>query len=144
MKNEAKGSSTQNRVGFNPKVRVSNIYAEDLFQWFYQHVGDSGGDGASVICCGNHKEVAEEFLDWWKKNHLPELKKRGRKSDEFFHPRHEYGEMGGGEIVNFHDWNENYMFCNHEISLYHGDYSFVIEGDCKSAFSEFVIKKVTE
>ena len=103
------------------KIKVSNIWAEDLFDWFESNVAGSGGDGAALIVCENYKEVAAWFIDRWEKKH-------GR---EFFHPRDEYGS-----VVNYHDMNENYMFSDTEHDMFGGDYIFVVEGDCKFGFDK--------
>lgn len=98
------------------KVKVSDIWAEDLLDWFESNVAGGGGDGAALIVCENYKEVATWFVDRWENKH-------GRK---FFHPRDEEDN-----IVNYHDMNENYMFSNMEQNMFGGDYTFVVEGDCK-------------
>jgi hypothetical protein len=54
--------------------------------WFYSSVTEASGDGAAVICCGNPKETSEYFIQWWKRRHLPQMKKNGYKKDEFWHP----------------------------------------------------------
>ena len=43
-------------------VYIYNIWAEDLFKWFHQHVMDSCGDGAAEIVCKNYIEVSTWFL----------------------------------------------------------------------------------
>ena len=98
-------------------VECSNIYMEDVFFWFYNHVMDSCGDGASVIICKNHIDASELFLKWF-------INKYHRK---FWHP----ADMYDG-IVNFHDSNENFIFANKLISLSPGDYTFLIKVDCPS------------
>ncbi len=45
-------------------IKINNIWVEDLFKWFYEHVCDSGGDGAGVIVCENCKEVAGDFWQY--------------------------------------------------------------------------------
>ena len=49
-------------------VEVKNIWAEDLFQWFLQHVLDSCGDGCGIIVCDNFWETADWFIDWFEDN----------------------------------------------------------------------------
>jgi len=106
------------------KVYVNDIWVEDLFKWFHEHVSNSGGDGAAAICCSNPDEVAEWFIEWW----------RGQatwfKGDGFKHPRHEYTH-DNIRFINYHDSNENYIFCDKEVDLGHHDYSFVVTGDCR-------------
>ena len=113
-------------------VIVKNLFLEKLMKWFYESVKESGGDGAAIICCGNPAETADFFIKWWKKNHLPGMKRAGYKLDEFYHPRSEYLDGDGSLIVNYHDWNENFMFCDKKTQLLYGDISFFIEEDCIS------------
>ena len=44
-------------------VKCSNIWTEDIFKWFYEHIIFSCGDGAAVIVCENYKEASESFID---------------------------------------------------------------------------------
>ena len=124
------------------KIIVENILAEDLFQWFESNINDSGGDGTGQIVCSNYKEVAFWFRDWWaNKNGLDE---KGDKHCEVFGKPHivHYGENRfphppdiTENCINFHDWNENYIFTNDESDLGSvGDYTFVVKGDCVFAF----------
>lgn len=106
-------------------VKISDVYAEYIMEWFYFSVIDSCGDGAAIICCGNPSETADFFMKWWTEKY---------KSRNFFHPKDEYNG-----IINFHDNNENFMFSDREIELDFGDISFIIEKDCKSAKEDFII-----
>ena len=112
-------------------IIVKNIWMEDLFKWFYEHVMDSCGDGAAVIVCKNYKETADMFIEWWEKEILPpiqaEYRSRGYDKTEFFHPRSEYEN-----IVNFHDGNQNFMFASSPINLNYHDYNFLVEEDFES------------
>ena len=112
-------------------VYVENIWAEDLFNWFYQHVMDSCGDGAAVIVCGNHAETADLFIQWWRKNYLERENfnwfRENCPEKEFFHDREEYGD-----IINFHDSNESFMFTNNpNINLFFHEYIFIVKKDCE-------------
>ena len=102
------------------KITVSNIYIEDLFQWFHDAIMDSCGDGCGTIVCENWKECSELFLTWWKE-------KYGR--DKFYHEP-DYTKNS----VNFHDCNENFIFTD---TIYEhnfdGDYVFVVTGECKTS-----------
>ncbi len=98
-------------------VEVNNIYAEDLFKWFFVHIMDSCGDGAGAIVCENYQEVSEWFLEW--------LEDKYPVTFSFFHDKDEYGD-----IINFHDSNENFMFCYQIPEMFNGDYIFVVKGDC--------------
>ena len=119
-------------------VKVKNVWLEYLMEWFYYTVCEPSGDGASVICCGNPKETANYFIEWWKATYLQKAKNSGYKRDEFFHPRDEYNGTNGELIINYHDSNENYMVCNQVINLGHGDISFIIESDCETYDKKFI------
>lgn len=123
-------------------VKISNVHAEYLMEWFYYTVGEPRGDGAAVICCGNPRETADFFIKWWKDHYLGKMKYMGYKPDDFFHPRDEYTWKNGELIVNYHDSNENYMFCDSILDLGHGDVSFIVEGDCEG--NDFIIEKVKQ
>ena len=70
------------------------------------------------------------------------MKEHGYKKDEFFHPVEEYTGQNGELIVNYHDDNENFMFCDQVIDLGHGDVSFIVESDCKTLDGKFTCRKV--
>jgi hypothetical protein len=89
------------------RVTISNVYVETIFEWFYSTICFDGGDGAGVICCANHEETADAFIEWWKKRYLPKAKESGYKLDEFFHEKDEYPIDGIGLMINYHDSNEN-------------------------------------
>jgi hypothetical protein len=100
-------------------VKVSNIYVEELFDWFLNHVGGSGGDGCGIIVCKNYEEVADWFIEWYKEKY----------NREFPHPKDIYEN---GNIINFHDDNENFLFTDDiNIQNWEGDYIFIVEKDCK-------------
>ena len=96
--------------------------------WFYESVIESGGDGAAVICCGNPAETADFFIKWWKTNVRCDM----NESDGFYHPRSEYFDAHGVLTINYHDSNENFMFCSKKTQLLYGDISFFVEEDCVS------------
>jgi len=118
-------------------VTIKNVWLEYIMEWFYFSVTEACGDGAAAICCGNPKETSEYFIQWWKKRWLPTMKKRGYKKDEFFHSKEEYTGQNGESIVNYHDSNENFIFCDQIIDLGHGDVSFIIESACKTFDGNF-------
>lgn len=106
-------------------VEVRDIYAEDLFQWFYVHVMSSSGDGAGAIVCSNYKEVADWFIKWWEENEWPELEQRGCKVCEL-HPKQELENQ-----IMYSDGNENFIFTNDpDIKLFWHDYIFIVREDC--------------
>lgn len=81
------------------KIIVENIYAEDLFEWFYNNIMDSGGDGCGAIICDNYQEVAEWFSEWSAFIH-------GYDLNEYLIKEEENG------FLNWHDSNENWIFTN--------------------------------
>lgn len=120
-------------------VRVSHVWAENLMEFFYYSVAEASGDGAAVICCANPRETADFFIKWWKEKYLPKMKKRGYKRDEFFHEREETIGRRGELVVNFHDSNENFMFCDQIEYLPFNDTCFIVEGDSPSYRGHFII-----
>lgn len=139
------------------KVYLEDIWAEDLFSWYEDHISSSCGDGGAAICCGNPSEVSMWFVDWWAAKHgvdangdMPTLV--GNKNHvvhygltRFPHSRDEY-QREDTLFINYHDSNENYIFCDKEVDIGHHDYSFVIIGDCRfgwnSQWKDRVIKPV--
>lgn len=103
------------------EIHVKDIWAEDLFKWFYNHVMDSGGDGGACIVCKNYKEVSEWFVEWFKKEF---------KEDKLWHPSKECGNS-----IHFHDNNESFGFSGDtSYHLFKGEYVFVVVGECSFAF----------
>jgi len=126
----------------NAYSKINNVDPSHIMEWFYSSVCEAGGDGAAVICCGNPKETSKYFIQWWKKRYLPQMKKNGYKKDEFWHPVEEYTGQNGELILNYHDGNENFMFCDQVVDLGHGDVSFIVESDCKTLDGKFTCRKV--
>jgi hypothetical protein len=127
-----------------PSVRVKGIWAENLMEFFYYSVTEAGGDGAAVICCANPRETADFFVEWWKGKYLPKMKKAGYKKDEFFHKREETRGRRGELVVNFHDGDENFMFCDQIEYLPFGDICFIVDCDCLSCRNSFLVLKVEQ
>ena len=101
----------------NPTIEVRNIWIEDLFEWFYNHVAASGGDGCGIIVCQNYKEAANYFIKWWEDKY----------SRSFIHPLDEYEN-----IINFHDGNENFIFTNDDNAInWSHEYVFIVREDCE-------------
>jgi hypothetical protein len=101
------------------KVILEDIYAEDLFRWFLDHVIFSGGDGAAAIVCANYEDAARYFIDWY---HTEFDKPFWHVGDAYEH------------TINFHDENENFIFTNNSnIILHRGDYIFIVQQDCRFA-----------
>mgnify|MGYP003981824419 FL=1 len=132
------------RTATKAHARLNNVNPHHIMDWFYSSVTEASGDGAAVICCGNPKETSEYFIQWWKKRHLPEMKRRGYKKDEFWHPVEESTGQNGELIINYSDGNENFMFCGQVIDLGHGDVSFIVESDCKTLDGKFTCLGVVD
>ncbi len=102
----------------NSIVTVENVWAEDLFAWFSNHIYDSCGDGAAVIVCENFTEVYQWFTSWYLETY-----------ERDFHN----GKTAfiTDNSVNVNDGNENFIFTNDKnIALYYHDYTFIVVGDC--------------
>jgi len=112
-------------------VKCSGLWIEDIFAWFLKHVCDSGGDGAGAIVCSNYQEACDLFLKWFAMEHSESSR---RYESGFYHPREEYGNDRYGNVINFHDDNENFLFSDTVLSLHDGDYVFVITGECKGGW----------
>jgi hypothetical protein len=128
---------------FYTLAKLRNVDPHHIMDWFYYSVTEACGDGSAVICCGNPKETSDYFIEWWKAKHLPEMKWAGYQKDEFYHPIEEYAGQNGELIVNYHDSNENFMFCDKVIDLGFGDVSFIVESDCKTLDGKFTCLEVT-
>lgn len=131
------------------QVKISNVYLEFVFDWFYNTVIEACGDGAAVICCSNPEETSDRFIEWWEHKHggflILDIETFGsinfKESKKIFHPKHKY-VVEGKTMINYHDSNENFMFCDKVIDLGHGDVSFIIEEDCKSFDGNFICKAI--
>lgn len=113
------------------KIYLEEIWAEDIFKWYYESVTGEGGDGAACIVCKNYKQAAEWFIEWWTNKYKSEIISRGYhglKDKEFLHPKDEYEG-----IINYHDANENFMFSQTPTKGFHGEYDFIIKKDCPFA-----------
>lgn len=111
------------------KIIIEDIWIEDLFKWFYETVCNDGGDGAAAIVCKNYKEVANLFIEWWKKEYLESMKNRGYKLDTFPLEKFENNNM-----INYHDNNENFIFTNDpNIKLWPREYVYIIKEKCVMA-----------
>jgi hypothetical protein len=98
------------------EVEIKNIWAEDLFTWFLNHITSSGGDGSGAIVCKNYHEAAGYFQEWY----------HGLYGRDAPHPLDAYDDC-----VNFHDENENFIFTNNiNIKLFSHDYVFIVREDC--------------
>jgi hypothetical protein len=112
-------------------VEVKNIWAEDLFEWFCNHISSSSGDGAGIIICGNPDETSAWFIDWYNRKY----------NHNFPHLKDTYSD-----IINYHDDNENFMFTDNPNNnkLYWHDYIFIVTEDCFFASKDkrFYIKAI--
>ncbi len=109
-------------------IYVNDIYAEDLFEWFYNHVQTSGGDGA--IVCSNYKETSDMFINWWQTKMRPTYRDAYIDNLNFWHPHHD-----NDDSIHYHDNNEDFIFTNNiGITLHRGDYIFIVTTDCEFGF----------
>ncbi len=100
-------------------VRVENIRADDLFDWFYLSMWKDSGDGFATLVCENYLEVAEWFEEWiknkypWGSEWLP--------NKEIFN-QHEVVYVKGEESLLFTD--------RLPVDGMSGNYIFIVYGDC--------------
>ncbi len=86
------------------RIEIYGTPMEHVFHMYYDYISEACGDGAALIVCENYKEASDLFIEWWTKNHRDQF--TWFTNDRIFiHPRDEYEN-----IVNYHDWNENFMF----------------------------------
>lgn len=117
------------------KVYIENVHPDLVFSWFYDTVKSEGGDGCAALCCGNIEDAYTEFLKWAEykrvKKYLPEYVDRNKVVND----------EKTGNMINIHDCNENFIFCDYDCDLRFGDVSFVIkeEYECNQSF---ILRKV--
>jgi hypothetical protein len=106
-------------------IIIKNIWLEDVFFWFVNHVLDKGGDGSAAMVCKNYIEVADYFRQTYRVLLNPFITR--------IDPA----------LICFHDNNENFIFTNdYNIQLRDKDYIFIIEEDCKAAKTDFILKGI--
>lgn len=44
-------------------IELSNVFAEDIFSWFYDSIIGECGDGCGAIVCKNYKMAADLFIE---------------------------------------------------------------------------------
>jgi len=99
-------------------ITVSNLWAEDLFKWFFERISEDGGDGAGAIVCKNYEEVADWFTRWYQSTYEKPWSK--------YFPKTILDDM-----VYFHNGEECYIFTNRsDYSMPFHDYIFKVIGDC--------------
>jgi hypothetical protein len=111
------------------KIEVYNIWAEDLFKWFYDHVMDSCGDGAGTIVCANYKECEQWFIQWCNKERLPH-----HMIDGYIFGTNKTRYEENNHIL-YSDGNENFTFSKTEEGHHNDfhDYVFVVKSDLEFA-----------
>ena len=103
-------------------ISVENIWAEDLFKWFYHAVLDFGGDGGGAIVCVNYREVADWFVQW-----LINLQDGYYNKDNVFQERHE--DENSITLVNN---QECFIFTNDlDVFLFSKEYVFIVRDSCQ-------------
>lgn len=106
-------------------IIISNIYINDLFEWFLYSIVSSGGDGCGAIVCENYKETCDKFIEWYKNT-------RGRNLLDYF-------ELSGkDDTIIIHDSNESYIFSKEYIDL-DNEYTFIVKENCRDFKHEFYI-----
>ena len=104
------------------RIEIYGTPMEYVFDMYYSYIMDACGDGGALLVCKNYEGASNLFIDWWRKKRLPLL--THKKNSDFFHPRDEYTN-----IINYHDWNENFMFSDTEQEIGE-DATFIIREDC--------------
>ena len=66
-------------------------FKERAFEFVFEAMLSSGGDGEGILCCDNWKEAADGFETWLNKNHPNFLKREDREDNVIF--------CGGQEFV---------------------------------------------
>ena len=102
------------------KVFIHNVHPHIVFEWFFSSIAEQGGDGVGVICCKNHEQAFEYFIQWSNLKQYNVL--RCKQVDRY--------TFNGADMVNIHDNNENFIFSNKEIDLGYDEISFIIAEDC--------------
>ena len=102
------------------KVFIHDVHPHIIFEWFHSSIAGEGGDGSGAICCKNHEQAFEHFMQWTNLKKYNIL--RSKEIDRY--------NFNGVDIINIHDNNENFMFANKEIYLGYDDISFIIAKDC--------------
>jgi len=120
------------------EVLIYQVWAEQVFDWFYNSIVESGGDGAGAIVCYNPEETSENFKEWAKQIKDFDLNYRDKDC------RNHDGKI----YINYHDNNENWIFTNEYTQLFPHDIVFVIKEDCISGNTllekRFTILGITE
>jgi hypothetical protein len=113
------------------RVTVHKLYAEDVFDMFYNFINRDGGDGGGAIICANPEEAINLFVSYIKANHHKDFP-RGLYLDKYEVLRNEQKYT----VLNYHDNNENFIFTNDPTySLDFGDIVWFIESDCYPGFA---------
>lgn len=99
-------------------LKVSNIYIEYIYEWFYQSCIDQCGDGCAVIVCENYEDAYNWFMEWLSEKKPDHLKYWQEKEITL-------------NSINLIDNQECLIFTNDiDINIFYGDNIFIIEEDC--------------
>lgn len=112
-------------------LKVNNIWAEDLFEWFWETMYRDGGDGGSKLVCKNPQKVAEMFEKWYKWHY-----KKGITFERVDKSEHEIHWTSGQDFATISD-DAGFMNPFHE-------YTFIVEGDCVFGWTEELKNEVIE
>lgn len=97
-------------------IKISNIYAEDLFEWFLNHVFNPFGSGIGYIVCENYRDVAIWFKEWYEK--------MGGEASYLSSVVYEDG-------VSFRYYEYDCHFRGDSPVMLDHIYVFIVEGDCR-------------
>lgn len=101
------------------KIYCNNLWVEDIFEWLYQHVMNSGGDGCGALVCENYIEAYHDFKNYVRDNHDLNL-------DSMPH------QLKRDNSITISDGNENWSFTN-DPNLFNNpyhEYSFIVTTKC--------------
>ncbi len=80
-------------------VKVSNIWAENIFEWVLKTVREDGGDGVASISCKNYQQAAGWFKEWYNQEYqeyleYPDLNYRREYEHGIFLATDEHSQEG--------------------------------------------------
>ncbi len=114
----------------NHKVEIYGNYAERVFQWFFSAMADCGGDGGSVMVCGNPGEAVTAYKIWlWEKH--PSYKNKTISFSDYY-------SVNGDIFLNFDQ--ESHVFTAKMCEALYGEPVFVIKEDCTDFAGKVVLK----
>ena len=55
-------------------------FKERAFEFVFEAMASSGGDGNAILCCDKWKEAADDFEKWLEKHHPKFLKRENQEN----------------------------------------------------------------